>query len=491
MATSAQRRPSREVLNRRLQIVQQVLKGKVQTPTLGNMQMEAAVLAGAVKYLQIRNELLEYLIEDHFVTPQHKPIFRALYALAGETEYIDGAILKARLRQTGELYEVAGALDPRIGESIVDKVILDIVPDVELVKEYIVELKRCRMKRRIEELAKSMIADARVGALSQQPVEDVIDQAAAELVVIGQDTPKKPEGLGLRGIWEEAERVKAGEKLPVIPSGWPTLDTAMDGGGRRGEMSIEAAFPGVGKTTQMLNKILNLMLNTVLRAAVYSLEQKPQQLTAKMVAILTGAPYRLIRLREWIGTKWEPAIQDAFRQIAEWESEKRLIIENASGASHQTIRAKVLRLKAGKGIDQVYIDYLQLMTGKANGDAADTINVGRNSNGLKRLAQDAEVFVCAVSQFNRKGREGTEPEVWHLRQSGALEQDADIIQILYNDGVASKHTLLNDGPVIERRRLKLVKNRDGELLVGSKALVLDYITGTQLMREHSWNSNVY
>lgn len=416
-----------------------------------------------------RELAFEQLEDRHFYLPQHQHLFKAMLQLHTEGKPLDALIIKDRLHTNGVLVDAGGA-------DYVDEVLTTETSGLHI-GEYIEIILNQSIARRLYYMAQEIIADVHEGGATAPAV---LERVANETMKIGLDQIKDYQGIGQSEMWDEAERVANGELMEVMPSGFNDVDRLMDGGYRKGEVVIVAARPSVGKTTFATNILLNLLTNTNYRILMMSLEQRPQSVTGKMYSMLSGCPNRLVRTRAWIGSQHEKQIQAARDQLTQWEQSGRLWIEQVGGITAQGIESKVKRYCSNPGLDVVIVDYLQLICGSAKGESAATANVQAASNALKRLSLNANVCMILLSQLNRGPMDtlDKEPQLHHLKQSGAIEQDADVVQMLWR----APESLQPANPDLpERLYLKVSKNREGATCFGNDSFVIDFNKNTQRM----------
>jgi replicative DNA helicase len=241
------------------------------------------------------------------------------------------------------------------------------------------------------------------------------------------------------GLVEASDLVKASlEKLEElynnsaaitgVPSGFEELD-GMTAGFQPGEMTILAARPSMGKTALSLNIAMNAALREDKKVAYFSVEMAKESVMMRMLASEARIPMSHLRVGQLDERAWPKLIHTAAKM-----SEAPIFIDDTSGISPFEIRAKARRLKAKHGLDMIMIDYLQLMGLKQKMDSRER-EVSEISKTLKAIAKELQVPVIALAQLNRgvEGRSDRRPMLSDLRESGSIEQDADIIMMIYRE----------------------------------------------------------
>lgn len=409
-----------------------------------NLDAERAVL-GAVLLNNAAMNSIPSLRPEHFYRRVNQQVFTAMQTLlARPGGAVDFLLLREELARIGALEEVgAGYLS-----SLVDG-----VPKSTNVTYYagIVESK-ARSRRLIQTLSKT-IAAAYDGS---DDVDNVLGQADREIVELrhGSAEPAKAFKDRWSAVYGELERrVERRGILSGLATGWEGLNELTDGW-QPGDLVVVAARPSMGKTAFVVGSMLTMAETpradgkprTVL---MFSLEMKAKQIEQRVLSNLSGVPF--VRLTRGVlgpaGSDDWSRVSDALDRFAHLN----IIVDDTHGRTHEDIRAACRRQQAsGDGLDAVVIDYIQLMRGSlSKRNATRTEELGDISRSLKLLSGELGVPMLVLSQLRRTG--GGKPKLEDLRESGALEQDADIVAFLHR----KKHT---DGGLTE---LIVEKNRNG------------------------------
>ena len=390
-----------------------------------NLEAEQSVL-GAVL---LSDTALPALIIDERLQPEdfyreaHGLIFQAMLDLHTVGEPVDALTLVEHLKQAGLLENVGGraAVDLLAGS----------VPAVGNVRQYARIVRENAMLRRL--LRASYEIQARVHS-HEAPPRELVDLAERSILEVAHDDRRKD----FRAIHDllsaeldKLEQLSAhGTSITGTPSGFEDLDR-ITGGFQPGNLIILAARPGMGKSALMANFAEHAALTGKEAVALFSLEMSEGELAQRFIASQASIKGDDLRKGKVPQTRWAKILAASNRL-----AESALFVDDSSDLSVLDVRAKTRRLaqQQADGLGLVLIDYLQLMraTGQSDNRAEQ---VGQISRGLKTLARELEVPVIALSQLNRGVEQRTEkrPVLSDLRESGAIEQDADLVMFIYRD----------------------------------------------------------
>ena len=390
-----------------------------------NLEAEQSVL-GAVL---LSDTALPALIIDERLQPEdfyreaHGLIFQAMLDLHTVGEPVDALTLVEHLKQAGLLENVGGraAVDLLAGS----------VPAVGNVRQYARIVRENAMLRRL--LRASYEIQARVHS-HEAPPRELVDLAERSILEVAHDDRRKD----FRAIHDllsaeldKLEQLSAhGTSITGTPSGFEDLDR-ITGGFQPGNLIILAARPGMGKSALMANFAEHAALTGKEAVALFSLEMSEGELAQRFIASQASIKGDDLRKGKVPQTRWAKILAASNRL-----AESALYVDDSSDLSVLDVRAKTRRLaqQQADGLGLVLIDYLQLMraTGQTDNRAEQ---VGQISRGLKTLARELEVPVIALSQLNRgvEQRADKRPMLSDLRESGAIEQDADLVMFIYRD----------------------------------------------------------
>lgn len=410
-----------------------------------NLEAEQSVL-GAVL---IERTALAYTEAAAAVTPPqfyreaHRRIFQAMARLADQQSAIDLVTLTDRLRRDGDLEAVGG---PAYVASLVDGVPQSI--NLPYYAGIVVE------KARLRDLiyaANRIVADAYA---ADRDVDVLIDEAQRLVLDIGQRAVRRdfvvmedwiPELYGAIAHARETRRVVTG-----VPTGFAELDRYTRGW-QPGDLVYLGARPSVGKTSLALQMALHAADDVM--TGFLSLEMSRRMIGFRAVSMLARIDaFRL--MTGYLTDKEDAVIARALERLRE----KRLAIDDSSGLTIAQLSAKVRRLAKRYGLGIVFVDYVQLLRGAEKAENRN-LDLGAISAGLKALAKDLDIPVIVLSQLGRDtARAGSRPAAHHLRDSGSLEQDADVVVLLHRPKQDDAPGRYQDG---EKTELIIDKQRNG------------------------------
>ena len=392
-----------------------------------SIEAEQCVLGSMITDKNAIAEAIEKLEEEDFYRDGHKVIFKTISEMFKDDMPVDLVTLLERLKATEKL-EKAGGITyvSELGSSLLTTINLS---------AYIKIVKEKSILRKLIKASTSIIEDS---YNKQGEVENVLEGAEKRIFDIAEKrntSDFEPLNVVLERGFVEIERIfnNKGE-ITGVGSGFIDLD-AKTSGFQKGDMVLIAARPSMGKTTFALNIAEHAALREGKSVVVFSLEMSKEQLAYKLLC--SEANVDLLKLRTG-------ALEDE-----DWEniaratgplSKAKIYIDDTAGVSIMEMRSKCRRLKIEYGIDLILIDYLQLMSG-SNPDNRQQ-EVSEISRSIKALAKEMECPVIALSQLSRapEQRSDHRPMLSDLRESGSIEQDADLVMFLYRDEYYNKET---------------------------------------------------
>jgi len=366
---------------------------------------------------------IESLREDAFYREDNKAIYQSILNLYSKSEPIDIITVKAELVETGNLEKVGG-LEYIAG-------LPERVPTTANIDKYIKIVEEKAMLRNLIVSANELIA---LGYSETEEVDDIMD--AAEKKVFELSAKKNTKGyISIKEVLVEtfAELEKLYNKKGHI-SGIPTGFTGLDyrtSGLHNSDLLIIAARPGMGKSSFAVNIATNVAVRSKIPVAIFSLEMSKEQVGSRVLCSEAMVDSNKIRTGQIEDDDWMK-LASTLGML----SEAPIYIDDTPGISVMEIRAKCRKLKLEKEIGLVVIDYMQLVQGSGKKNASREQEISEISRSLKILAKELNIPVIAISQLSRavEGRkEDRRPMLSDLRESGAIEQDADIVMFLYRD----------------------------------------------------------
>ncbi|NOR54728.1 MAG: replicative DNA helicase [Sulfurovum sp.] len=383
-----------------------------------NLNIERAVLSAVIFDPETYEEIAAKLKPHDFYLPFHQHVFSAMELLSSEEKPLDDEFLRAKLNSMGKFDEV-GMLD-----------LLSANP-ISNTSAYMKEIKAKSTKRALATLATEI---KKVTIEDDLPAEDVMNLVEKKLYEITQNSTsddfRVSEEITI-AMMKEIERLKAlgNSKLVGVDTGFKNLNDKTSGFGK-GDLVIIAARPAMGKTALVLNMALRAIERNE-GVAFFSLEMPAEQLMLRLLSAKTSIPLQALRVGDLRDEQWSQ-LSAATQDLAS----KKLFVDDGGYATIHHVRSKLRKLKAQHPeISVAIIDYLQLMSGE--GKEGRQQEVSEISRGLKQLARELQIPIIALSQLNRgvESRDNKRPMLSDLRESGAIEQDADIILFVYRDDV--------------------------------------------------------
>jgi replicative DNA helicase len=407
-----------------------------------NLDAEQAVLGSILLNGEAINEVADTLLPDDFYRDGHKAIYSAMLAIAAESQPVDLITVTSRLKTEGKL-DVAGG--PGYLASLSDA-----VPMAANIGHYAKLVRDCAKLRRLIVAGQELVGQC-YDHTAPEVALDVAEASLMKLISAATTEATIPMRELAKQVFAEIEHLATSGVTPGIPTGFCDLDK-MTGGLCPADLTIIAGRPSMGKTALATNICRNVALESQLAVGVFSLEMSKEQLGLRLFADLGGVDLRTLRQGRLAEQDW-PRITRAYSVLAE----SRIFIDDTPGLSVMALRTRARRLKAKHNIGLIVIDYLQLMNGKGEKREQEISDISRS---LKNLAKELGVPVVALSQLNRdlEKRPNKRPILSDLRESGALEQDADNIFFVYRDEVYNKSP---DNPARGIAELIIGKQRNG------------------------------
>ncbi len=392
-----------------------------------DIEAERAVLGSVLIQNDAFYTAVEELQPEDFYRPGHQVIFRCMIELVQKSDPIDVVTLSSALKGKDEL-QTAGGLPALIALS-------EAVPTAANVKHYGTLVRKKSMLRKLINAATEIVGTAYEAADPEQAVD------AAEKAIFDIAKAKAKQGItpvsdivadAFKNIEKLAEQRKA---ITGVSTGIIRLDTML-AGLQPSDLVIVAGRPSMGKTAFSLGMGLHAATNEKNKVAVFSLEMSKESLVTRMLCSEGRIDASKLRGGFLSEEDWPKLARAAGRL-----SESPMFIDDTGSISVLEVRAKCRRLYAEHGLDLVIIDYLQLMKGSSPAQSREQ-EISEISRGLKALAKELHVPVVALSQLNRgvEQRVDKRPGIADLRESGAIEQDADVIMFVYRDEVYNKET---------------------------------------------------
>lgn len=410
-----------------------------------DLEAEKSVLGAILIDSAAVNLVAQFLKPEHFYLPEHQLLFSTMLTLFEKQQPIDIVTLQAQLKKDGHLKKIGGA--PYLSD------LINTVPTSAYIEHYGQIVKSHYVKRKLIDLSSRLVEKA---FEEKGDVKKLIDEAEAAIFGLSQEHLQR-DFIELKEILAESferleEFVKKGRHLRGLATGFPDLDLKL-AGMQNSNLIVLAARPALGKTTLALNIALNVAVKEKAPVGFFSLEMSKEELVDRLLvgaADIDGWRLKTGRLADEDYRK----ITEAMGEL----SEAPIFIDDTPGASILEMRTKARKLKVEKDVRLIIVDYLQLADAGRRFDSR-VQEVSFVSQGLKNLARELKIPVLAISQLSRavEQRGTKKPQLADLRESGAIEQDADVVLFLYMEEEAEDILDQNKRLV----KLYIAKHRNG------------------------------
>ncbi|HEY6388705.1 MAG TPA: replicative DNA helicase [Candidatus Acidoferrum sp.] len=417
----------------------------LEKPLPNNLDAERSVLGAILLDNNALNTAIENLRAEDFFLDQHRRVFTQMISLGEAQQAIDLITLTEELHRRGDLEAAGGA--PYLAS------LADGMPKVSNVEHYARIVKEKAMLRNLIHTAHNIQQCAFEG---EDGADAILDNAESSIFLLAEDRVKA--GLIsvkdiVRDNFERLEKIfKEGKSITGIPTGYVELDK-LTSGLQPSELLILAARPSQGKTALALNLAENIAIRAGQPVAIFSLEMSKESLLQRLVASVAQIDAHKFRTGHLSRSDWT-SMTDALGTI----SSAPLWVDDAGSISVLEIGAKARRLKRDKGLSLLIVDYLQLITARGRfGNRQE--EVASISRGLKGLAKELQIPVLVLSQLSRAPeRDERGPQLSDLRESGAIEQDADVVMFIYRPHFFKAGASPEER---EETELRIAKQRNG------------------------------
>ncbi|MBG0777892.1 MAG: replicative DNA helicase [Desulfovibrionaceae bacterium] len=410
-----------------------------------NLQAEQAVLGGVFLRNETFHTIVDTLGENDFYSPAHAVIFRAFTELYAKNAPIDLVTVAEHLQATGRIDEVGGAV--YLAELAQSEI------SAANAQYYARIVREKSLQRRLITVASEIISSS----YEATDVEGLLDEAEKAVFAVSEGSSSSvfqdSKTLLEKAFEDIARRYERKEMVTGVRTHYTRLDE-MTAGLQPSDLIILAARPSMGKTAFALNLGMNAAIFENVPTAIFSLEMSSEQLIQRLLCAWGRVDLASLRRGFLDDEDWN-RLYDAANAL----SAAPIFIDDTPALSTMELRSRCRRIKAERGLGLVIVDYLQLMRSSRRTDSRE-LEISDISRTLKALAKELHVPVIALSQLNRKVEERTNrrPLLSDLRESGAIEQDADVILFLYRDDVYNKR---DDNPKKNVAEVIIGKQRNG------------------------------
>ncbi|EFM63958.1 replicative DNA helicase [Peptostreptococcus stomatis DSM 17678] len=412
-----------------------------------NLESEQCVIGSIIVEEETLVPVAEILDREDFYIDAHKVIYDSMIELGNERKPIDMITLTNRLKEKGYLDQVGGVTYLTS--------ITNMIPTTSNVKVYAEIVKKNSTLRKLIKASNDIIS---MGYEASDSLDDILNVAEKKIFDISQDRMSqdfKPISEVLTSVTAMIEEVYSkGSDITGLDTGFIDLNKKL-GGFHKSDLILIAARPGMGKTAFALNLVANAAIRSKSSVAVFSLEMSKEQLVQRLLSSQSNVALNNISKGKIADDEWKK-LTDAMTVL----SSSDIFIDDTPGIKVSEIRSKCRKLKMEKGLDMIMIDYLQLMEADGRADNRQQ-EVSKISRSLKILAKEMNCPVIALSQLSRNTESGKDhmPKLSDLRDSGAIEQDADIVMFIYRDEYYTKMETKKK----DLAEIIIAKNRHGEI----------------------------
>ena len=395
-----------------------------------NIEAEQAVLGAMLIKKEAISAAAELLTGDDFYRYAHRLVFEAIITLNQANEAVDMITVTDRLKRDGELEKAGGIA-----------FITALANAVPTAANVTFHARIVRQKSQLRHLINAATEIAGTAYEDADDVDEIMDDAEKRILGVTARS-NHADFVPMKDIlittFEQIEKHAANKgTLTGLPSGFVDLDR-LTSGFQPSDLILVAARPSMGKTAFTLNIATNAAIRSKKTVAFFSLEMSKEQLALRMFSSEGQVDSQRLRVGDLKDEEWQKVISAADRL-----TKAPLWIDDTPGITVMELRSKARRLKAEHGLDLIVIDYLQLMQGRGRGSGDNRQQeISEISRSLKALARELKVPVIALSQLSRsvESRQIKRPMLSDLRESGSLEQDADIVMFLYREDYYEKET---------------------------------------------------
>ena len=393
-----------------------------------DLAAEQAVLGAMLLSKDAIADVVETLKIDDFYRPAHATVYAAVLDLYGSGEPADAVMVAGELTKSGEIARIGGAA-----------YLHDLVSSVPTAANASYYARIVSERATLRRMVTAGTRIVQMGYAAEGDVYDLVDRAQAEVYDLTSGRTSE-DYLPLRDIFEptinEIEAIAAHNGQMVgVPTGFTDLD-ALTNGLHPGQLVIVAARPAIGKSTLGLDLARSASVKNGLTSVIFSLEMARNEIVMRLMSAEAQIPLAHMRAGTMSDADWQKVARKTGAII-----EAPLFIDDSPNMSMMEIRAKCRRLKQKHDLRLVIVDYLQLMSSGKRVESRQQ-EVAEFSRALKLLAKELEVPVIAISQLNRgpEQRQDKKPMMSDLRESGSLEQDADVVILLHREDAYEKES---------------------------------------------------
>ncbi len=396
-----------------------------------SLEAEQSVIGSMIMDKDAIVTAMEMLHKDDFYHQQYGVLFEAMVELYSAGQPVDLVTLQNKLKEKDVPKEISSL------EFVRD--LITAVPTSANIKYYATIVSENAVKRRLIRITESIENECYAG---KESLESVLDKTEKDVFAL-LSSRSGGDFVPIREVVMNAlEKIEKASKMSGTVTGIPTGFIDLDyrtAGLQPSDLVLVAARPSMGKTAFVLNIAQYVAFHEAKSVAIFSLEMSKEQLVNRLFSLESRVDAQALRTGNLSEADWEKLVEGA--GII---GDSKLIIDDTPGISISELRSKCRKYKLEHGLDIIIIDYLQLMTGSGRGTESRQQEISDISRSLKSLARELNVPVVALSQLSRavEQRPDHRPMMSDLRESGAIEQDADVVMFIYRDDYYNKDTEL-------------------------------------------------
>lgn len=390
---------------------------------------------------------MEILDADDFYQRQYGVMYEAMVELFNENKPVDLVTLQDRLKEKD--------VPPEVSSLDFVRDIITTVPTSANVRSYAVIVHEKAILRRLIRLNDEISNNCYLGRDSLENILADTEKRVFDLLQSRNSRELVPIRQVVLDVLDKIEAAsKTRETVTGIPTGFIDLDY-MTSGFQPSDLVLLAARPSMGKTAFVLNIVDHVAVRKKIPCIIFSLEMSREQLVNRMLSVESGVDTQKLRTGNLNDSEWDSLVEAVGRIGG-----SNMIIDDTPGITVSEIRSKCRKMKLERGLDMVIIDYLQLMSGTGRNNENRQQEISEISRSLKALAREIQAPVVALSQLSRacETRADHRPMLSDLRESGAIEQDADIVMFLYRDDYYNK-----DSEAKDMAEIIIAKQRNGPI----------------------------
>lgn len=408
---------------------------------------EQSIVGAMLMDRDVISEVGDMLVKEDFYNAQYGILFEAIVELYNEGSNVDPVTLEERLRRKNVPEEVANA-----------GTLAQIVGSVPISANAVDYAKIVKDKAALRQLIRLCENTEKDGYLSQEPVGVILERAEQSVFKLVQNRNGTQDTTPIREvvmnvIREMEEAAKHDGKVTGLPTGFRDLDNMLTGM-HSGELLLVAARPAMGKTAFVLNIAHHLAVMKHIPVGIFSLEMSKEQLASRILAVDAMVDSKRMKLGDLSDDDWDKVIEST-----EAVANSPIYIEENSSVTVSELRSIARKWKQNQDVRLIIVDYLQLMSASRPVESRQQF-ISEVSRALKNLAKELKIPIVALSQLSRAvdGRQDHKPVLSDLRESGAIEQDADVVMFIYRDEYYNPETTTKP----QTAEIIIAKQRNGE-----------------------------